>query len=59
MDLKNFNEFEELLYKLSKEPLQTKKEAMLISPATYHENTTRANVNVINWDSWCLYLIHI
>ena len=53
MDLASFDEFEQLLFDLSKKPLQSKEEAMLISPATYQPNTTRANANVVDWGGWC------
>jgi len=53
MDLDNFDQFKELLYSLSEKPLASKEEAMLISPATYQPNTTRANANVVNWAGWC------
>ena len=50
MDYKNFEEFEEVFYRLaesSKYP--TKSKAPLISPATYLPDTTRANDNVVAW----------
>lgn len=53
MDLQSFAEFEDLLYKLAKRPFASKKEAQLISPATYIEDTTRANKNVVDWGGWC------
>ncbi len=52
MSLGGFGEFEQLLYSLSKEYRKDKAAAQLISPATYIENTTRANANVINWAGW-------
>tara|TARA_Y100001963_G_scaffold159240_1_gene262047 strand:+ start:2169 stop:3044 length:876 start_codon:yes stop_codon:yes gene_type:complete len=52
MDFSNYFEFENLLYELSKKEIKTKKSAQLISPATYIDNCTRANKNVINWAGW-------
>jgi hypothetical protein len=52
MDFPSFSDFEELLYKLSKEPLANKKAAQLITPATYQPDTTRANTNVFAWAGW-------
>lgn len=49
----DFNTFEKMLYDLSTKPLNSKKDAQLISPATYQPNTTRANVNVVEWAGWC------
>ena len=53
IDAKDFDAFEETLYELSEKPFETKKAAMLMSPAIYKENTTRSNDNVIEWSSWC------
>ena len=44
---------EKLLYKLSDQPLASKKDAVLISPATYKPDTTRKNDNVVEWSGWC------
>ena len=52
MDFKSFAEFERLLFELSKVKRKDKKSAQLISPATYVEDTTRANANVIDWGGW-------
>tara|TARA_B100001057_G_scaffold469831_1_gene530543 strand:+ start:2414 stop:3331 length:918 start_codon:yes stop_codon:yes gene_type:complete len=53
MDYNSFDEFEKVLYSLSEsKKYPTKKDAPLISPATYVEDTTRANAHVINWASW-------
>ena len=52
MNFSDFNEFEEFLYNLSKRKLGGKKDAQLISPATYVANTTRANKNVVDWGGW-------
>jgi len=49
----NFDVFEKLLYDLSKIEKKSKKDAVLISPATYQPDTTRANANVIEWSGWC------
>ena len=53
MDLRSFAEFEHLLYQLAEKPRESKKDAQLISPATYIQNTTRANNNVVDWGGWC------
>jgi hypothetical protein len=52
MDFSSFNELEKLLYKMAKIPRATKKDAPLISPATYIEGEKRRNINVINWAKW-------
>jgi len=49
----DFNSFEKMLYELSEQPLGSKKDAQLISPAIYKPDTTRANANVIEWHGWC------
>jgi len=53
LELSDFDSFEKFLYKLSEEPKSNKKDAVLISPATYQPDTTRANTNVIEWSGWC------
>lgn len=53
MDFQSFSALEALLYTLSKRQLKGKRDAELISPATYKTNTTRANANVLTWASWC------
>ena len=53
MDFKSFQEFETLLFDLSKVERKNKKDATLISPATYLLDKTRANANVIDWGGWC------
>lgn len=52
MDLSSFDEFEGLLYKLSRIERKGKRDAPLISPATYVPDTTRKNVNVVEWAGW-------
>ena len=54
MDFETFDEFEQLLYKLSEQGKADKKSAQLISPATYitGEDITRKNVNVLEWAGW-------
>ena len=52
MDFSDWEQFENLLYNLSKVEKKDKKDAQLISPATYKSNTTRANANVVNWANW-------
>ena len=50
MDYNSFDEFEQVLYKLSESTkYPTKKDAPLISPAVYIPDTTRANDNVLAW----------
>ena len=50
MDYKSFDEFEQVLYKLAEsKKFKQKKDAPLISPATYVENSKRANANVVAW----------
>jgi hypothetical protein len=51
--LSQFSDFEDVLYNLSKVPRASKKEAELMSPATYLPDTTRANKNVVDWHGWC------
>ena len=53
MKFSTFNEFERCLYQLSKTKYNNKKEASLISPATYVLDSTRSNKNVIDWGGWC------
>ena len=52
MDFSGWEQFEDLLYNLSNIKRKEKKDAQLISPATYQPNTTRANANVLNWAGW-------
>ena len=53
MDYNSFDEFEQVLYKLSESTkYPTKKDAPLISPATYIPDTTRGNDNVTGWGMW-------
>lgn len=53
LDFRDFDSFESVLYKLSEKSLASKQEAVLMSPATYYPDTTRANKNVIEWSGWC------
>lgn len=52
VDLKDFEEFDDLLLELSKIERKGKRDACLISPATYKPETTRANKNVVDWRGW-------
>lgn len=52
VDLKSWDDFEQLLFKLSKRPIKDKADAELISPAVYTPGTTRANKNVTEWARW-------
>ena len=50
MDYGSFDELEAVLFRLAKSTkYPTKKDAPLISPATYEPDTTRANDNVVGW----------
>jgi len=53
VDLQDFDAFEHVLYNLAEVPRQDKKDAELMSPATYLPDTTRANRNVVTWAGWC------
>jgi len=53
MNFTSYHQFERLLFDLAQQKREDKKSAPLISPATYKENTTRANNNVIGWAGWC------
>jgi len=53
MNFSSWDQFEKLLYSLSEKPRKGKKDAELISPATYVNGTTRANKNVVHWAGWC------
>lgn len=53
LNFKDFDRFETALYKLAEKPLAGKSDAVLMSPATYLPDTTRANRNVVNWQGWC------
>ena len=53
MDFNKYHQFERLLFDLAQQKREDKKSAPLISPATYKENTTRANDNVLGWAGWC------
>ena len=53
MDFTSYAQLERLLFDLAQQKRKDKKSAPLISPATYKENTTRANDNVIGWAGWC------
>lgn len=52
MAFSGFNELEGLLYKLSRIERKGKRDAQLISPAMYRPETTRKNINVIEWSGW-------
>ena len=53
LDFNTWDQFSKFLYKLSDIPLGGKKDAQLISPASYVADTTRSNKNVLAWESWC------
>ena len=59
MSFHSWDDFKRLLFDLSKQKRKGKKDAELISPATYVDGTTRANRNVLAWAGWALSLIHI
>ena len=53
MMFSDFNQFENLLYKLSEIPRKSKRDSHLISPACYKEGTNRrCNENVSHWSTW-------
>jgi len=55
-DLKDFNDFERVLYDLSNVARAGKEDAMLMSPAIYDgylKGDTRRNENVTEWAGWC------
>jgi hypothetical protein len=55
MDYNSFEELESILYKLAgSSKYSVKKEAPLISPATYKPGTTRANDNVVDWGGFAI-----
>ena len=53
LSFNEWDQFVKFLYKLSEIPLGGKRDAQLISPAVYENNTTRSNKSVIAWESWC------
>jgi len=52
MQFDDFDRFEAFMYKLSEIEYRDKKDASLMTPASFLPDTTRANVNVIEWQSW-------
>ena len=52
MEFKSWDDFVNLLEQLSYKPIATKRDAPLISPASYIPDTTRANKNVTGWGKW-------
>lgn len=52
LEFESFEQFQLGLQALSEKPCASKKDAYLISPATYIEGTTRANKNVLSWGGW-------
>jgi hypothetical protein len=53
LQLSDFSEFENLLYKMSEIPRKGKRDSQLISPACYKEDTNRrCNENVSHWSAW-------
>lgn len=52
MDFDSWDKFVGLLSHLSVQPIASKKDAELISPALYTEGTTRSNKNVTEWGHW-------
>lgn len=53
VDLTDWDSFVRMLEKLAQIDRSGKKDAQLISPATYKPDTTRANDNVVEWSGWC------
>lgn len=52
LEFESFAQFEMALKALSQKPVQSKKDAYLISPANYVEGSTRSNKSVIEWGGW-------
>jgi len=52
MEFDDVESFEQFLYKLSEVKYDSKKDASLISPATFLAGMTRANKAVVNWAGW-------
>jgi hypothetical protein len=52
MDFQSWEDFVFLLRGLSRQPLNSKQDASLISPAIYEVGTTRSNRNVVEWGHW-------
>ena len=52
MSFHSWSDFSNLLFHLSEQERKGKKDAELISPATYVDGTTRANRNVLAWAGW-------
>lgn len=53
LELSDFSEFESLLYKLSAEKREGKRDSSLMSPACYNVDTNRrCNANVSHWSAW-------
>ena len=52
MNFSDYSQFEKFLYKLSEQKLKGKHDAQLMSPATYIDDTTRANKHVVDWAGW-------
>ena len=53
IDVDGWDQFVKFFYKLSERPLNTKQDAELISPAVFHQPSTRKNEYVIEWSGWC------
>ena len=52
LDVESWDQLVDIFKKLSKRPLKGKKDAELISPAIFKDQTTRANKNVLAWAGW-------
>ena len=53
IDIDGWDKFVKFFYKMSERPLNTKQDAELISPAVFHQPSTRKNEFVIEWANWC------
>ena len=53
MDFVDWESFAHTLFELSDIPVNSKKDAQLISPAIYKPDTTRKNDSVVGWAGWC------
>ena len=52
LEFAEWKQFRDLLWSLSTCPLESKRQAQLISPARYVEGTTRSNRSVTHWGKW-------
>ena len=53
IDIDGWDKFVRFFYKMAERPLDSKQDAELISPAVFHQPSTRKNEFVIEWANWC------